>query len=379
MAVGGPSSWSFLVDWLGTGTFTEEADRLRAEQRVVIRRGRGSEADDVQPATLSATWDNTSGRYTADNPLSPLWPSVRPDRPARFSVTRLRESDGLPVSSVRWRGRLSVGAPELPGGEIARAEVSVDGADVLGDLSRRVMRCDFVERWLTTSGFQDTDVFDLPAATRPSTYTSLSAVGGTGRVVYSGSRAGRAEAVADPPGVVLDSAVALTRGGGDVGPVIRLDTGLSSVQEIVIPMSVRDRTAAGGPDKWLAAGYDASGTSLWSVRLRDNGGQTDINLYTGSGAFALTLDFGFAPGSGSTAAGSEDWRALYLNHNGVNQIAARYSPGVSGPAFLVSLDIRRTRTVVLGGDAGRLTPGKQRSCASATFGAVAISQGADPR
>ena len=76
MALGGPTSWSLTVQWDGV-TFDDETPRVKAGgDAVVITRGRGSDADDIQPGVLTALLDNTDGARTPDNPLSPDFPNI---------------------------------------------------------------------------------------------------------------------------------------------------------------------------------------------------------------------------------------------------------------------------------------------------------------
>ena len=60
-------AWVDLSSWL----------LVAAGQRVRISRGRSNEADSVKPGTCDFVLDNGDGRFTEDNPGSPLAPSWR--------------------------------------------------------------------------------------------------------------------------------------------------------------------------------------------------------------------------------------------------------------------------------------------------------------
>lgn len=369
----GPDSWKLLVQWDGV-TEVDESASLRAGDEVVIRRGRGSFADDIQPSTLEGVWDNTSGRFTPDNPLSSLWPLLNSGEPrARFQVAIA----GLALST-RIRGRASLGTPVWPKGQAAGARVPFTVVAKLGELARETLRCDWLEQQRTLGFPVDCWPFDEVVDSRTSTLVNLTG-SGAGRIVRAQSGAGTASSE-DPSGIDLESSIVLTPRNG-VGPVVRLDTTIAAgdVYAIVIPFRTKDRTAAGGAAKYVAVGYGADGTREFSLRLVDNGGQCDLNVYDSTDSFVSTLYSGFA--AVGEADGDDQWFLLRL---------LRVAPGSSTNVYLVrvsddtilssfnvlstSIDADSVKTVVLGGLLTSLSaPGKQVQCTAARFGATVIA------
>lgn len=370
MALGGPTSWSLTVQWDGV-TFDDETPRVKAAgDAVVITRGRGSEADDIQPGTLTALFDNTDGARTPDNPLSADFPNIADGAATRFVVTR----GGVP--STRHRGRISVGEPLMPEGEPSKAVVAIESVDMLGTIAERDLLADFVEQWVNQAETETVELYpvdeDVPT---PSALRNLGSGVGTARVVPAVSRLGTAK-TESPEGIALDGSIVLTPSTSGVGPVIIGDTGIASgsVLAVVVNFRTTDRTAAVSPvDKYVAVGLNAAGAVVWSVRLKDNAGQCDLNLYDAAGAFVATLVFGFS--SVGEADGDGEWYCLHLQRNGAsnNAFLRRASDGVLVYGS-TGVDIRATDSVVLGGlSTAKKGPGRQTNCVKASFGAFVIT------
>jgi hypothetical protein len=369
MAYGTPSGWAFTARWDGT-TFVDESLALDAAAGVHITRGRASIADDGQPGVLSASLYNETGRYTADNPSSALYPYVQEGVLTRFSVTRGAST------SFRHRGRLSVGAPDLPGGELTNARVAVESVDMLGTVARRRLRCDFVEQWINIAETDTVDLYPFEG----STFENLGSGTGTASLVRANSGAGRFE-VAGADGINLDSAATVTASSSGLGPVLVATTSVpaGSVNAIVFPFRTGDRNATpSGADKYVAAGLKADGTVLWSIRMKINGTtQTDLNLYDSAGAFVATLYFGFAAGGTNPASNGDDqWFTVrFLNAASTQFVTlTRAVDDVELYNSVVSIDARATRTVVLGGlIGGSRKAGNQTACITGSYGALVFS------
>jgi len=373
--VAGPDSWKLWVQWDGV-TETDETASLRAGDEVVIRRGRGSLADDIQPSSLEGVFDNTSGRLTPDNPLSPLWPRLNSGEPR----TRFEVAIAGVASSTRIRGRLTLGTPVWPRGQASEARVPFTAVGKLGELTRGDLRCDWLElqRSIARSSTVDCWPFDEVVDARTSSLQNLTGAG-PGRLIRAQSGAGTASSEA-PAGIDLETSIVLTPRNG-IGPVVRLDTTLAAgdVYAIVIPFRTKDRTAAGGAAKYVAVGYAADGTREFSLRLVDNGGACDLNLYDSADAFVATLYAGFA--AVGEADGDDQWFTLRLLRVAPGSSTNVYLVRVADDAILSSLnvlsaviDADSVKTVVLGGlPSGLSSPGKQTACVAARYGAVILA------
>lgn len=365
MAVGPATSWSFSVLWDGA-TPVEESANIEAAQGVTITRGRGSEADDIQPGVLSTSLWNLDGRYTPDNPLSALYPNVKDGCKTRFSVTR----GG--VTSFRHRGRLTVGEPVMDGGNPGTSRVDVQSVDMLGQLSGRVMRCDFVERWLNTAETKTVDLFPVEGLN----LENIGSGTGTARIIPAQSGVGAYSVVA-PDGIDTPSAIQLeVSSNNSWGPIIQADASVpsGSVNAIVVPFRTGARAAAGGGSKYVAMGLNASGSTVWSLRLVDNAGQCDLNLHDGSGSFVSSVYFGFA--AVGADAGDDQWFTFVLLNQAGTQFAVlrRAVDDAVISTAAPALDARTTQTLVVGGYlGGRRLPGKQTACTTMQVGPLVLS------
>lgn len=364
---GGPSSWRFEVQWDGINWIDESAWVKAGDGfGVTITQGRGSDADAGQPGVMTLTLDNVTGRFSPDSPLSPLWPLVRDGVRCRLSVTR---GD---VTSTRFQGRISVGAPDMPGGIPAAATVEITATDVLGQLAKRKLRCDYVERWMATgSPSAVVDLWPFESVTSVSTANLGSGVG-TGRLVGAFDQTGSAKVVIPDSMVLLDAAVELTP-TGTIGPVVVLHgTRGTPWLDICLTCSSTAR-APGGGSLVLAFAEDATGAPLWSVRLVDVSGRTDMQLWGPSSALA-TIVTGFAAASGGDGDGL--WRHIRVVWDGDSWSCwmTRIDDGVMSYVDVgTSVNFATTSTVVLGGLMTRRAPGRQSMCTAAQFGAFVLS------
>lgn len=372
MAVGGPTSWLFEVQWDGA-TYVDESAYLKAGEVVSITRGRGSEADDIQIGVMEGVLDNARadlgsvGRFTPDNPLSALWPNVVDGARCRFTVTR-------GTSSVRHRGRLSVSTPELPEGKVENSEVEFGSVDALAIAAGKTLRSEQVERGLRAALLDEWDVFPMEPGAAPTVLPNLGNAGGTAELVRALTGVGSAALVADPEGIRIDGAIKLTA-VDSVGPLVYIKTGVpvGGVNDVIFPFRTGDRVASGGADKYIAVGRDAAGNQAWSIRLNDNAGQTDISWFDGAGTLLSNLYFGYAPVG--AAAGDDQWFAIWMFWNGASTtcfLVRTIDDVILRGPFSAAVDVRDTVDVVLGGLASRRSKRKNSACITGQFGPVVI-------
>jgi hypothetical protein len=348
VAAGPATAWSLGVNWTGSLEVAEQSYLLG---EVTITRGRSSEADDIQPGVLAGTLDNTTGRFTPDNPLSALHPSDGDGARTRFFVWR----GG--TFYPRHQGRLVVGEPTLENGDTARAVMPFQSVGILGEMAGRTLRCDFVERWRQVAETNNVDLYALEGTTLENIGTG----GGTARIVPSKTGAGTWDVQA-PDGVMLDWSITLTPAVTQ-SPTLQFRCGSSYTATNMIVFSFRtaQRIVAGGSARTVARGLDSSGGQVWSLRLVDNAGQTDLNLYDASAALVSTVYSGFAAVGDDS--GDDQWFTFSLENNGTQSAYLRrcvdgvlVSGGVTG-----GITSQDTRTLILG------------AAAAASFGGVAMS------
>lgn len=380
-AQGGPTAWQLTVRWDGT-TFVDESAYVLADDGHAVKVTRGGDTDgELQIGVLQCSLDNalpaglptSLGRFTPDNPLSALFPNVKDGAWTRFSVTRGAST------STRHRGRITVGTPRLPDGDFSSSQVKVESVDMLGTIASRDLDCDWTEQWRNASETLAVDMFPLDEqSTIPSAFRNIGSGTGTARVVLANSRVGSAKS-ASPEGVELDGAVEVKASTSGIGPVIIGDTSVPSgtVNTVAVTFRTSDRTLPGGPDKYVAVGLDANAAQVWSLRLKDNANQCDLNLYDETGAFAATLYFAFS--AIGDDAGVDEWFTLLLQRSGGTSNAyliRNADDAVLFGAVVAAVDARTTDSVVLGGlVAAKRLPGRQVQCVNATYGAFAMSDG----
>lgn len=374
MAVGPATNQVFEVNFTA-GVLTAVSAYVLAGQAdgaawdpVAIRQGRSSRFDDVQAGTLTLTLDNADGRWTPDNPLSPYYGQWKVGIGVRWSVTK-------GATTVRFRGRISSIEPDAPSGVTNWSRVRVTAVDALARMARRELACDFVERWKATARTDAVDLWPFDETTvNPISLRNLTGTG-PAKIVLPTSRVG-AVTMTQPDGVILDSCIEVTA-AALVGPVVELKPSVpaGSVLDVVIPFRTADRAAPAGIDRWVCFGRDPAGAVEWSLRLVNNAGQCDLNLYDATGTFVATLYYGFAPGAGSTDPSDDQWFTFRTGYSGGPTF---YSLTRAADAVILAsgntsaYDVRTTALIVLGGALPAAAPGKQGACVTAQFGAVAV-------
>jgi hypothetical protein len=364
MATGGPDSWEFGVAWDGV-TYVDESSRLLADDGKAITITRGAAEWATQPGVLAGALDNSDGRFTPDNPLSPLRAAL-PDAPTRMRVVKSG------TTYTRHWGRISLASPHLDEqGDYTSLVTPFLSTDVLGQLMGRTMRAEYVERWIATGRTEGVDILPLDRLVRaPRSFSNLGNRGATARMQDAPNGLGTA-ATAAPSGIMLDAAVTVTQTNGS-GPIVLVElAGSATPVEIVIPFRTADRIKAGKGERYIAQGLDSAGGEEWSLRLTDNAGVTDLRFYDSTGGSALVYG-GFAE-AGDSALGDDQWYALRVRLSGATQTFQLHRIADQSLLFVstsAGYDVGRTRKIVLGGNrAGRPT---QVACTTASYGAVAI-------
>lgn len=366
-----------VMDVVTLGVFTDVTDWIDGNVPPRCTEGRSSRFDDDQPGRFELTLQNYDGRWTPDNPASPYAGRWRRGVVMRYSVAKT----SFLTSSILHYGRVIDIRPSVVDGVTSWAVVQVTSVDTRGALATRDMACDFVERWQASErGGYTLDLWPFDeGVSNPTTVKNLSVTGGRSGTVYRPATQVGSITTESPDGIDLDGSLSITA-ADTVGPIVSLPVSAGTVLDCVVPFRTSDRVPAGGPDRWIVSGRDASSSVLWSVRLKDNGGQTDVNLYDATGAFVATLYYRFAP-PGDDSPGDDQWFAFRIGYsagstfvNFVRVIDDKLLAGFNA----ATIDVRGTTEVVLGGQAHRFAIGKQVQCSTARFGAVAVANGIGP-
>lgn len=104
-----------------TWVWTEVTGDVMDEPGMSITRGRGDEASNAQPATLSLELDNRSGDYSVGGESS-NWPNVRQGAPVRVRVNH----DGAGLVTL-FQGSADGFSPEWPYHAVPRVKLSASG------------------------------------------------------------------------------------------------------------------------------------------------------------------------------------------------------------------------------------------------------------
>lgn len=124
-----------------SGAMTAVTSYVNLVQGVRYTYGRTSEFDDVRPGEFSFVLENTDGRFTPENPASPLATLV---------------TEGMQVC---WQagarlvtGKITAIEPEFPGDQAAWASVRITCDDMLGDAARTRLGEDFTAAMISAAG-----------------------------------------------------------------------------------------------------------------------------------------------------------------------------------------------------------------------------------
>jgi hypothetical protein len=178
--------WGGLVQAPETITWTDISTYVDVAKRgVTITRGASDELSETQPGQASLLLDNSDGRFTAGNALSPYYPYVRRNAPIRISVAVMPTRSGSApyplaqlgddfddnqVNTALWTG--NYGSPSEVGG---RMRVPVSTAAQAAFLSAR--------EWTLTGSKLTARLVTLPGANGSSSVTASmwvnSTTGGT--------------------------------------------------------------------------------------------------------------------------------------------------------------------------------------------------------
>lgn len=355
------------------GVFTDLTAYVDLVDGVKVEFGRADEFSEVSAGTCTVTLWNDTGNFTTDNPLSTYYPNVVEGRRLRVIVTK-----GA-TTSTRFFGRIASWDPSFADGEPNNATTVVTAVDCFALLARRTYKCDYSERWEASARTYGIDFWPLDdkdsdgnGISNPTTFAN-STGGEPGYVQYAKGGVGSIT-MEDPDGVILDGSIAIEAIAGK-GPIAIFETRQSSVEAIVIPF--RTAEVYDGNVKWIASGRAADGTTLWSLRVDNNAGQTDLNVYDGNDVLVSTAYSNWAPVGGTV--GDDQWYVFQITSDATDtdiwMIRAFDQTTVDfNSVSLATLNIASTRYVVLGGRYNPLVrSGNQISCLTAKYGAVAFS------
>lgn len=368
MATGGATQWELQVSW-DRSTYVDESAALMADEGKAVTITRGAADWQTQPGVMSWTWDNSSGRYTTDNPLSPLYGQ---DLDGAFTVFRIFRGA---TEYIRHWGRASVAVPQMDRpGDASSMVVPAQSVDTLGRCAGRTMQAEFVERWVATARTNGVDILPVDdGADVPRALRNLGNRGAVGAVVPSSLRLGSVSTV-QPDGIALDKVIQVEQSIG-AGPVVvvTLDPAATAT-DVVIPFRTSDRIKAGKGARYIAQGLDATGGEEWSLRLVDNAGVTELRFYDSTGGSGLVL--GQFAEAGDSALGDDQWYVIEVFFSGgiqnqrlirvIDQVQV-YSAPSSG--YLVA----NTRSIVLGGSLAGLVSGAQEACTTTQYGPIAVN------
>lgn len=368
MATGGVTRWELQVAWDRTA-YVDESASLMADEGKAVTITRGATDWQTQPGVMSWTWDNSSGRYTSDNPLSPLYGE---DLDGAFTLFRIFRGA---TEYIRHWGRSSVAVPQLDRpGDATSMVVPAQSVDTLGRCAGTVMRAEFVERWVASARVDWVDILPVDdGADVPRALRNLGNREAVGTVVPSLLRLGSASTV-QPDGIALDKAIQVEQSIG-AGPVIVVTLGPAGAPyDIVIPFRTADRIKAGKSARYIAQGLNALGGEEWSLRLVDNAGVTDLRFFDSAGGSGLVL--GQFAEVGDAALGDDQWYALevFITGGQQQQRLVRVVDQVQVyTAISTGYLATSTRTIVLGGSLAGLAAGAQQACTTTTYGPVAVN------
>lgn len=355
----------------GPVAFTDVTSWLEQRYPVEAHYGRMSATGDVESAVLTATLDNRDGRFTAGNPAGAYWPNVIQGKEIRWTVTG---GDG--VARVEFEGWIQSFDPAFDDGGVSGAIVTVTAADRFATVTRTLLD-NAVEAQRVEAGAVGCDVWaftDRGSATQlrnDGVNTSLR----PGLVVDPARTSGAATVeggtltLGVPDGGLACSGMVSFQPTDGVGPVVLLEVTRSTFSARNESVQFWHRTTE-VPATYtiLSRGYSAYDL-LWELRLVKNGSQTDLELWSPSGAFDGTVAFGVNDGM---------WRHIWLKDDvasndtwvaGLDQQLNTYtSLGLFNESF------RLTDWVTVGGGMAPNGRGRQHHCTTSDVAQVMVSK-----
>lgn len=117
------------VEMFLAGAWTDVSQYVYQRQAMELTRGRTSESDAVQPASLKLTLDNRTGNFSPRNPRSPYYGQFGRNTPIRVAVRQFNDTFTRSVSGG-WgtTGSGSVWSTDGNGGTVQASDFNVTGA-----------------------------------------------------------------------------------------------------------------------------------------------------------------------------------------------------------------------------------------------------------
>ena len=120
------------------GTWVDVSPWVLVDQPIQLSAGRSNEFDDIQPATLHVTFDNSDGRFMTNSTASPYYPDVVEGKRVRQHVTYGAATTAL------FSGKITAWVPSWPPRDLtAGATCVITASDPLADLAA----IPFIDRW----------------------------------------------------------------------------------------------------------------------------------------------------------------------------------------------------------------------------------------
>jgi hypothetical protein len=113
--------------------WVDVSSRLDLRAGITIRRGRGDEYETVQTGTMTLTLDNRDGALTPDNPSSPYYPNVIPQKRIRLSY--VHPTSG--AVNYRFDGFVDEWPVQWPGGSGNYSDSTITATDLLARIGTR--------------------------------------------------------------------------------------------------------------------------------------------------------------------------------------------------------------------------------------------------
>lgn len=315
--------------------------------------------DDGNPGTIdSLTLENYDGRFTPDNPLSPYWPNVLEGVRCRFTINHAATDYPRGWFYIKSWG---VNTSERS----ALSTVTIAAADRLGNLSRRTMDSDLVERYRYTTATQTPNAtwmnaWPMITSGRPRKPASVGYPERQPAVVLDPANGRGGAAYVDPTPLAVEGAIELTP-NTNLGPVLLLPTQATPsnpTRSFTFWFKLTTNSEAPIDDfAVLAAGWSASNQCVFRLAVSNTGvgsGQQlevhwNIDPVTGV-ATGITIDPAVNDGA---------WHSVYVQDYtaGVNS-AIFYDSNTGGAdASIYTFLLTDVTNFVIG---GYVSPASQR-------------------
>lgn len=343
-----------------SGVWTDISSYVKTDPEIQLDFGVDTWDDDGQAGRIQFTLENTDGRFTPDNPLSPYWQNIVEGVRCRWTITH---------NAVAYpRGVFYIQSWVLDTADVPhRSTVAVVATDKMASLSRRTMDSDIIERYrytATTSGATWFDAWPLVTSGHPQRPHNVGFPERPSGQLVDPKNGRGASTYADPTPLVVEGSITTTP-NTNLGPVVVYTTQATlaaPTRSITFWLRIPGSEVPLDSFAVLASGWDRFNRCVFRFVVAQVTGTTkqrlelhyDIDPVTDVGT-GFTIDGQFNDGV---------WHSFYLQESTTTTSSDLFYDSINNTGFAATyaFNIKNVVAIVMGGDVRpNAYPAKNRS------------------